>query len=163
MRVGLLGPIVAAFYSGAVPCDEVLAVPSNPQVDACVSALSEASEGLWWISESDDQFQVVKWSEELSAGFGPERLLAHLGRPATEPVEVRTVDDFFRRAITDQPWHSPQEQDTVRRYRVLVAAIKTELADPIVYRVSADDHLDTFVLGSAGGVICGLSTTEVET
>ena len=128
-----------------------------------LKSLLVASHGLLFISETDAPFTGVDAPAVPFASLDDAGVRRLAGRAATEPVERRSVDDFFRNAVTAQPWHSPEEKVTVKRYQALVALVHQTLPDARVYRVGAIS-LDVLILGTGpGGGALGLATKVVET
>ncbi|MEM7716348.1 MAG: nuclease A inhibitor family protein [Cyanobacteria bacterium P01_A01_bin.68] len=79
-----------------------------------ITKLSNASDGLLWLSESDYPFEPVLWEsvEDLTA----DKLLQQLGKPADTKVEVRDIDQFFRNAIAQEDWHDDEQKAEVKQY-----------------------------------------------
>lgn len=140
---------------------------ASPGVSAHRAAVLEslvlASRGLLFISESDAPFTPVDAPGTPFATLDDAAVRALAGHPAGDPVEVVSVDSFFRNAVKDQPWHTPQEAADAKRYRALVALLHATLPDAKVYRVGKI-ALDVLILGTGpGGGALGLATKVVET
>jgi len=135
----------------------------NIQRAAVLKSLLHASHGLLFISESDAPLTPVDAPGMPFTSLDDAAVRRLAGRPTTDPVETRGVDEFFHNAMTDQPWHTPQEKETVKRYQALVALIHTTLPDAKVYRVGRIS-IDVLILGTGpGGGALGLATKVVET
>jgi hypothetical protein len=84
------------------------------------------------------------------------------GQLPGRPFTVGGVRDFFLTATTAQPWHSPAEQEAVRRFRMLVRVLETQLRDARVYRFGALDA-DAYVIGiTSAGDWAGVATHLVQ-
>lgn len=123
--------------------------------------LERLGEGLLFPSESDYPLEPFAWRS--AKPFSAEALLRECGYPEGTAVEVVEVDYFFRNVILDQEWHTPEDRENVRRFRKLLAYLKSELAGVSVYRVG-EVSIDAYILGeSPDGHVIGLKTTVIET
>lgn len=135
----------------------------TPSRAALLKSLLHAADGLLFLSETDAPFTPVDAPGTPFTAIDDAAVRRLAGRPETDAVEVRGVDDFFRNAVKEQPWHSPGEAEGARRYRALVARLHDALPDAKVYRVGAVS-LDVLILGTGpGGGALGLATRVVET
>lgn len=129
--------------------------------ESIATQLKQASEGLFFLSETDAPFEVISWQtqEELT----PAKLLQLTNHPPDAPVELRTVDEFFTIATQEEDWHDQEEQETVQRFHNLVSVLKQNLSQLQVYRVGSVE-IDAYIVGvTDGGGWAGLSTKLVET
>ena len=130
---------------------------------AVLKSLVLASRGLLFMSETDAPFTPVDAPQSPFAGLDDAAVRSLAGHPATDAVEVISVDAFFRNAVKEQEWHTPEELANAKRYQALVALIHAELPDAKVYRVGKI-ALDVLILGTGpGGGALGLTTKVVET
>jgi hypothetical protein len=124
--------------------------------------LERAAAGLLYLSEGDFPLEVV----HFPSGRGPPSAGAvarALGRPPAAPFAEQTLEQFFATAVTPRPWHSPVEQESVRRFRVLVQILRSQLRDTRVFRFGALD-IDVYVVGvTSAGDWAGLATHLVQT
>ncbi|ATB29097.1 nuclease A inhibitor family protein [Melittangium boletus] len=135
----------------------------NTQRAAVLKSLLLSAHGLLFISETDAPFTPVDAPGSPFASLDDAAVRRLAGHPDADPVETRGVDEFFRNAVQEQPWHTPEETATVRRYRALVALLHASLPDARVYRVGAVS-IDVLILGTGpGGGALGLATKVVET
>lgn len=127
-----------------------------------IQKLKDAVAGLYWMSESDFPFQVVKWS---MPGLTVPDLLTYLDRPPEIVVKTITVNDWFQRAIEPQTWHNVEEAATVRRYQQLLTLLESQLTELQVFKLSAGAGIfDIYILGCIEpGWVAGLVTQVVET
>jgi len=129
--------------------------------ESIATQLKQASEGLFFLSETDAPFEVISWQtqEELT----PAKLLQLTSHPPDAPVELRTVDEFFTIATQEEDWHDQEERETVQRFHNLVSVLKQNLSQLQVYRVGSVE-IDAYIVGvTDGGGWAGLSTKLVET
>jgi Nuclease A inhibitor-like protein len=126
-----------------------------------IALLKQASEGLLFTSESEYPFLVFLWSG--IAPVTPEKVVQQTAHSPDTPVKAIAVDDFFRVATKQEDWHSPSEQETVKKFQNLVQVIKTNLSNPQVYRLGSKEA-DVYILGTTPSAdLAGLSTQVVET
>lgn len=125
-----------------------------------INQINQASEGLWWQSESDYPWQTVYWEnvDDINSK------LRELVNCALETkIEVQELDSFFEQVTEEQDWYNDEEMAECRRYQALVNLLTTCLTDVHVYRVG-ETEINVYVLGKvASGAIAGLSTISVET
>lgn len=112
------------------------------------------------MSESDYPFEVCYWQDR--GEITPETVLELTQHEGNAAIELKDIDSFFEWAIQPQEWHSPEEQEAVKKYQALVRIIK-QLSDPKVYRIG-EINLDIYILGKTEeGAIAGVKTKAVET
>lgn len=83
-----------------------------------------------------------------------------------QPARQVGFDDFFANATAEEDWHGPEERESVRRYRELVDALKSGLADLKVYKVgkASGAEFEVYVVGrTPDGDFAGVTTKVVET
>ncbi len=125
-----------------------------------LSELREASAGLLFMSESEYPFEVVRPGADEPT---PASLRQLSGGAADAPVETRSLEDFFRIAISEEDWRSAEERATAKKYQALVALLKENLMNVKAYRVGSI-NIPVYLIGqSAQGNWLGLSTRVVET
>ena len=90
--------------------------------DSIANQLKQASEGLFFLSETDAPFEVITW--QIQEQLTPTKLLQLTNHPPDAPVELRTVDDFFAIATAEETWYDEEEQETVQRFENLVSVLK---------------------------------------
>ncbi|MDF0556425.1 nuclease A inhibitor family protein [Kamptonema sp. UHCC 0994] len=131
--------------------------------DSIITAqLTQASEGLLFLSESDAPFEVVRWKAE-GQPLTPAQLLQLTGHPPNAPVQVVDIDKFFAIATQEENWHDDEEKETVQRFRQLVSVLKQNLSQIQVWKVG-DRDIDAYIIGvTPAGDWAGLVTKLVET
>ena len=129
--------------------------------DQLLSELKEATKDLLFMSESDYPFEVFRWDKERE--IVPDVLRKEASKGADDPVEERSVDEFFKQAASMQDWHGKEGKVTAQKYQSLVKLLKERLTDLKVYRVGSI-NISVFILGKdQAGDWVGLSTQVVET
>lgn len=125
------------------------------------SELKEATKDLMFMSESDYPFEVFRWDKAREVS--PDVLRKEAGKGADDPVEEKSVDEFFKQAASMQDWHGNDEKVTAQKYQALVKLLKERLTDLKVYRVGSV-NIAVFIVGKdEEGDWVGLSTQVVET
>ncbi|MBD1892939.1 nuclease A inhibitor family protein [Coleofasciculus sp. FACHB-SPT9] len=133
-----------------------------------VDQLKSASDGLLCMSESEYPFEVFLWESPDKTSLTRENLttqkiLELTGQPQDTPVEVVTVDDFFRVATTEQDWYGEEELATLKNYQNLVETLNKNLSKLKVYRIG-EIEINVYIVGqNSTGDLVGLSTKVVET
>lgn len=116
-----------------------------------LQALQAASEGLFWMSESDYPFDVVHWQNAEATPFAKKQL------PSIE------LDYFLRNVAEIKDWHNETQKTLVPRYQALIQTFREHLQQPRVYRVG-DTVVDAYLVGTLpDGSVGGLHTTLIET
>ena len=129
--------------------------------DNLLSELKEATKDLLFMSESDYPFEVFRWdkAQEVARDF----LRKEAGKGMDDTVEEKSVDEFFKQAVSIQDWHGKEEKATAQKYQALVKLLKERLTNLKVYRVGSV-NITVFILGKdQGGDWVGLATQVVET
>jgi hypothetical protein len=124
-------------------------------------ALTEATQGLFFMSESDYPLEVIRWNgpEQLS----PEYLRNVVGADSSTKVEESNLEEFFRVPAGEQEWKSEEQLAEARKYQRLRQLLEENLTGIRVYRVG-EINIGVYVVGrSAEGNWSGISTRVVET
>lgn len=125
-----------------------------------IEAISEASEGLLYMSESDYPFEIVAFGE---AQDGVESKLKSLSNhPEAEP-EIETLDYFFRNQVKEYEGDNAERKQMIQGFRQLQKVLNEHLSDIKVYRIGSV-QIDAFIIGrlKTGGY-AGLRTKLIET
>ena len=126
-----------------------------------LAELADGAAGLLFMSETDAPFAPVRWTWPGELTPAAVRQLA--GHDEGAPVEVMSVDDFFRTATAETEWKNTAALATARRYQALVRVLHEHLSDLRVYRIGRI-NMPVFIIGHApSGNWLGLSTRVVET
>jgi len=124
-------------------------------------ALTEATQGLLYMSESDYPLEAIRWdgSEQLT----PEYLRNVVGADSSAKVEESNLDEFFRVPAAEQEWKGEEQLAEARKYRRLRQLLEENLTGIRVCRVG-EINIGVYVVGmSAEGNWLGISTRVVET
>ena len=125
-----------------------------------IERLKQASEGLLWLSESDYPLETVYWE---NINDTKSKLLELTDCNPETTIEVRELDQFFKRVTEEKDWYEEEEMAECKRYQELVNLLKTHLTDIKVYRVG-ETEVNCYILGqTVSQAIAGLSTISVET
>lgn len=126
-----------------------------------IEELKQLTNGLLFMSEADYPFEIVY--REGQAELSPENVRELSGQTPDSPIEVTSLDKFFRAAIAEPDWKKEPELAVARRYQALLRFLEENLADVKVYRVGSI-NLAVYIVGrSKTGNWLGLSTRVVET
>ena len=112
------------------------------------------------MSETDAPFAIIAWPGPDAPT--PEAVRAWEGKPDA-PCETDDLARMFYGSITEFPGLDEAGQTRVRRFRLLLAALRENLADICVSRVGGVQK-DVYIFGrSPRGKWLGLKTQVVET
>ncbi len=125
-----------------------------------IDRLSQAAEGLLWLSESDYPFETVCIENVDNI---KSKLLELTKCNSETTIEVKELDEFFDRVTEEKDWYNSEEMAECKRYQALVNLLETHLSDIKVYRIGSCE-IKVYILGKTeSGAIAGLSTISVET
>ncbi|NEP63270.1 MAG: hypothetical protein F6K31_41265 [Symploca sp. SIO2G7] len=120
-----------------------------------LSQLKDAIAGLYWISATDEQWEVLTLGEEPTA-----EAIAKLS--GETPVKTRDFGEFFLNVTIEQDWHGEEDKADVQRYKALVKLLQESLQQITIYAVG-EVEMDIFVTGrTESGQWIALKTMEVE-
>ena len=126
-----------------------------------IEELRKATDGLLYMSETDEPFKVVHWKSEQGP-IDDQRVADLLGHPGG-PIELLSLDDFFSNLIKEQDWHGEEEKEDVLRYRRLLSTVKQHLSEAKVLRIGTM-AVDILIIGrTPSGEWAGVRTRAVET
>lgn len=106
--------------------------------------LSNLITGLYWVSESDEPFEIIV-DHRLPVNMKLEKWLIKKF-DLKQPIEVTTIDFFFKNAIFHQNWHDEQEKETVKKYQRIYQIFKEEFEETTVLR-SGDFEKTILIVG----------------
>ena len=142
----------------AAAVEETAATARTP---AIVRQLEAATEGLLFTSESDYPLTVRYWAQP--GGRPDAERVAELTGNAGKVVEEKSLAALLEGATTAQPWHSPEELESVRRYQQLERLLRKKLRFIRVFRYGTIE-IHTVVVGvTRNGSWAGFSTVQIET
>ncbi|NEP15025.1 MAG: nuclease [Symploca sp. SIO2C1] len=104
-----------------------------------LSQLNDAIANLYWISASDEPWEVLALDEEPTT-----EAIAKLSEKT--PVKTRDFETFFKNATTEQDWHGEEDLSDVQRYRALVKLLQENLQALTIY-TAGEVETDVFVTG----------------
>lgn len=123
--------------------------------------LTELTDGLLWMSESDYPWQVFAW--ETSGRINTDQLLQLTNHPPDSLIVEINIDEFFAPALTEQDWYNDEEKQTAKRYRALVEFLKYQLDNIQVYRVGRPPEIYIYIIGiTRDDNLAGISTRLIE-
>lgn len=123
--------------------------------------LQQATEGLFWPSETDAGFEVVIWPDldQITTESLRDRL--HLD-PET-PILIQDFYRFFQPVTQEQAWHNAEERAERERYQALMEFLSENLNNIQVFRIG-EVEIDIYILGQTPhNPVIGLYTQAVET
>lgn len=136
-------------------------LPSPPLPSPIEDTLSQAAQGLAFMSETDAPLAPFFWPGEFEAVTA--EIVARQARlPADAKIEQRTVAEFFEPVAAEEEWQNEDERVVARRFQALVATLEQSLREATVFRVG-EVAVDVYIVGLAQGGLAGLRTRVVET
>jgi hypothetical protein len=133
--------------------------------DPAITALRAVVKGLTYPSESDEPFEVFRWtSGEVGGDLTRKGVLALGGHGAKDRIREQTPDEFFAPLTAHEKWHGAEETATVDRYHRLAGTVGTVMETPRVYTVGGGPEKTIYVVGKTkSGDWVGVKTTAIET
>jgi DNA-binding NtrC family response regulator len=126
-----------------------------------IEELKRATDGLLFMSEADYPFEIVQGEGNIENSSQYFRELA--GQAADAPVNVKSVDEFFRNAVSEPSWKGEQELALAKRFQAVARLLKENLNDLKVYKVG-EINIAVYIVGrTPSGKLAGISTRVVET
>jgi Nuclease A inhibitor-like protein len=127
-----------------------------------LQALKAATDGLLYMSETDEPFELVHWHSS-EPNLTSASLRKHIGKSSSAPVEEVDLEEFFQDLIEDQDWHDEKAKRAVQQYRQLLVVLKQNLADLKVFKIG-EVQIDIYLIGRAtDGDWAGIKTAAIET
>jgi hypothetical protein len=129
-------------------------------MDSQLEKIKTATDGLFYISETDAPLDVIEFSEKT-----PDELLQKIknSSPSGDKVEEQKLDYFFRNHVKEYPEHGDEEKAQIKKFKNLMQVLKDNLSDIHVYRVGSI-QIDAYIIGKLKtGKYAGLKTKLVET
>ena len=123
--------------------------------------IKNASEGLWYISETDAE--IFPFTGSKADSVTKENLLKQIGKPPDTPVEERDFDQMFERLIKIQDWFGDEEKATAAKFAALKSLLEKNLTDMKVFKIGRIE-LDIYFVGlDKDSHLAGFQTKAVET
>lgn len=125
-----------------------------------VDALKAATEGLLYMSETDEPFEVLHWGK--AGGDLASEVRRRAGLAAEAAVKEVPLEKFFGR-LTNPPHADDDSAADAARYRKLVDALRANLSGVRIFRTGTV-NIEIHILGeTADHEWVGLKTKAVET
>lgn len=135
----------------------------SPGTEDLLPQLRAASEGLYFMSETDHPFEVVRFPDVQDSAELPAALTKQPEVAENAEAELVELPYFFRNMTREEPDAGEEEKNTARRFRELQAFLEQHLQEVKVYRIGRR-RIQAFILGrTATGDFAGLKTMLVET
>lgn len=131
--------------------------------DSIHDALTKASAGLIYMSESDSTFTVVSYPWDAGKPVNLETFRACIGAPADVPGSEVSLDQFFAPAIERGSPDDPLIQKQKPGFIQLKAMLQKLLTAPTVFKIGKSD-IECYAVGLASPtLLAGVSARVVET
>ena len=125
--------------------------------------LSDASDGLLYITELDYPFEVFIFNNTKNIDINMGSILKLMKGSPDDYIEEYDFDLLFSTPTLDQDWHTPENSNRVKRFRNLVSSIKENLREINVFR-KGKIFIDVYIVGRApSGNIAVVSTKQMQT
>ncbi|AKD04343.1 nuclease A inhibitor family protein [Pontibacter korlensis] len=132
-------------------------------MDPILNELQQATEGLFFRSESDYPFEIVDMGRAEHLDPTPGQLLTMLDRPQDTASEVVDLPYFLRNMTRVRPEHSEAMRQEAERFQALEQLLTAKLRHVKVIRLGSV-KVEAFILGSTEkGRLVGLKTHLIET
>ncbi len=106
-------------------------------------ALRRATADLYLMSETDAPFEGFFWVS--SQDFSPAHAQSLWGKSA--PTS-QSLDTFFAPLIQTKDWHTPEDQEQVRRFAHLKRLLEKNLNDIAVYLLPQGEEKICWIVGT---------------
>lgn len=134
---------------------------SPAKSDSLLEKIRKASEGLYYISETDAE--VLPYTGTKAEAVTKENILRQTGKEIDAPVEERDLAKFFVRLTEIRDWFGDEEKQTAARFAELKKLLEENLKDPKVFKVGRIE-IEVYVVGlDEEGNLTGIQTKAVET
>lgn len=125
--------------------------------------LSVATADVYWVSESDEPFEVVLWPDLVAQSIDAETLRQQLSVTDNVAIQTQAIADFFQPTMTLQDWHREAEKMTIGQYEQLLFMLQQYLTDLQVFRVG-EGEVEIYIVGKTPAEHwLALKTLAVET
>lgn len=137
------------------------AIKSGSTSDKLAEYIKNASEGLYYISETDAE--IKPFIGQTSQFVTPEEILKQTENAANSAVEQRDFADFFSRLTKIQDWFGDEEKANAQKFVRLKEVLENNLRELKVFKVGKI-RLDIYVVGlDENDKLLGIKTKAVET
>lgn len=140
-------------------CKKKKKTKKNSEPATLVERIKKASEGLFYISETDAE--ILPFVGEKARAVDIKTLLNQTRSDA--PVEERDFAEFFKRLTENQEWFGTEEIKNANRFADLRDLLEENLKNIKVFKVGRIE-LDIYIVGlDERNVLTGIRTKAVET
>jgi Nuclease A inhibitor-like protein len=121
-----------------------------------VDLLTVATTDLYWVSESDEPFEVLLWTNLPTVTLDETALRQQLSLKPKTTIVQQSIDDFFQPALAEGT-------EAIAPYEQLLFALQQQLRKLQVYRVG-EMEVAVYIVGQTpAGSWIALRTLIVET
>jgi hypothetical protein len=132
-------------------------------MDRLLQDLSDASAGLFYISENEYPFEAVYIDHTHIQELNKQVFYEYFGEAHDAPVQIEKLSSFFSRMVKIRAGASAGEKEEALRFRHLQELLEANLQDVKVYKIG-EIEISAYIIGrSALGNYIGLKTTVIET
>lgn len=129
--------------------------------DSLIKKLGKASEGLYYISETDAE--IFPFSGKKAEAVSREEILNQTQNSPETNVEERDFAEFFVRLTKIQDWFGEEETANARKFAELKDLLELNLRDLKVFKIGLIE-LDVYAVGlDRENTLKGIKTKAVET
>jgi len=135
-------------------------LPSSTPGDIA-NALSNACEGLYYVSETDAE--IVPFVTDEIKDISRESILQYCGAKPASNIEIVEQDAFFTKLTQMKDWFGPRDIARAERFLGLQQILLSQLTGIKVFRVGTV-RIDIILAGhDNSGNVAGIRTIAVET
>jgi hypothetical protein len=129
-----------------------------------ITIFNSASEGLYYISETDAEFQAFVWkTDQPVENVSAENILKFAGEKPDAKVQEKTLDEFFKQPTEMKDWFGDEEKAQVEKYLKFKNLLATKLKNTKVFKVG-EVQINIYIVGiDSEGNLAGVKTKAVET
>lgn len=125
--------------------------------------LLQASEELYYPSESDEPFDYFEWDFNGAKPLSEVDVKKFARKSRQTLVETQSVEDFFKRVTEVKDWYQEEEKKQVEKFKELKEKVLSNLSDVQVYKLGKIE-IEAYIVGKTpSGKWAGLSTRLTET
>lgn len=129
--------------------------------DDLLEQIKNASEGLYYISETDAE--ITPFVGGGAESVSKEEILRQTKNALDTPIEERDFTEIFKRLTKIQDWYGEDETATTAKYAALKELLEKNLKDLKIFKIGTIE-LDVYFVGlNAEGILMGIKTKAVET
>ncbi|MGI8882746.1 MAG: nuclease A inhibitor family protein [Pyrinomonadaceae bacterium] len=134
---------------------------NNSDTDVLFKLLQTASEGLYYMSETDAE--ITPFVGETAKEVSKEEIMRQTETSPDKHIEERDFAEMFERLTNIQNWFGEEETATVAKFVALKEILEKNLKDLKVFKIGKIE-LDIYFVGlDAESVLIGIKTKAVET